>query len=905
MRILYFTSVRIGRKIGFWLAAALVSLSVGAQTGVICGSVCDGKTQEPLIGASVVLAGTTVGAITDIDGQFRIERVEPGHYDVTASYVSYQPDTKKQVAVVAHQETVLRFELGTADLQLEGVTVVARKNEESEHILLMERQKATVSVENIGAKEMSVKGISNVADGVKKLTGISMVGSGQLFVRGLGDRYSLTTVNGLVVASPNPDHKLIPLDLFPASAVKNITVNKVFQASSYADYAGAHIDIATKEQTGADFLTLSLSTGGDVNALFQDFYSSDKSSGRRVKNLPQSVKNMTSKEFANYVKHNDPFGTSFSIDKKKAHPRLNIGLGWGHTWELGKGELSVLLSGGMRNDYAIQEGSTATTLTAQGTKLNEFASDSYTYQTQASALGHVGYQFASGDQISYSLFFTQQTDDVWRDRVGFDSEGNNLEGSNSVYHLYRLMNHQLLGKHSWNDRFTLEWKGAYGITSSDEPDRRQVMFRRDEKGGYSLFKLNQQETMRFFGELDEKVGTGDLRLTYHFNDQNLIRMGGAYMDKRRDYYSTRFYYNLNRLNPVIDNIYNTDAYLNHENVANGTLVISKNTQPKYSYDAANSIAAFFVESDFYPLGERLLVNVGLRYEHARQRVDYGKDSGEIERSVLTSDDFLPALNLKYMLNEEQALRFACSRTVTRPQFIEMAPFLYQESYGSASVRGNADLKNGYDYNLDLRYEWFKGKDLYSATAYFKYLDSPIERIQELAGGSAVHSFMNADKGIAAGIELELRKAITTDWKVGMNAAWMYTHVSLPEEGVYTDKSRALQGASPFLGNADVTWSPTWKGGQPLNVTLLYNLQGSRIYTVGINQLGNIKENTRHTLDLNAQYQVNNHWSMKVQAKNLLGSTVRFHQEVASTGEEQEVENYQTQVALELGVSYKF
>ena len=893
------------RKLGLLLLGTFLSLSLWAQTGVICGTVFDGQLKEPLIGASVVIEGTTIGAITDFDGNFRIENLKPGSYSVTSSYVSFQSETKQQVKVVAHQEAVIRFELHAADLQLEGVTVVAQKNMESENVLLMERKKASVSVESIGAKEMSVKGISNVADGVKKLTGISMVGGDQLFVRGLGDRYSLTTMNGLVVASPNPDNKLIPLELFPASAVKNITVNKVFQASNYADYAGAHIDIATKENIGDDFLNLSFSVGGQVNSLLSDFYTSDKNSGNRVKNLPQFIKDMTSKEFAEYSKKNDPFGTSFSIKRKTALPDMKIGLGLGKSWELGTGKLSLLATGGVSNDYEVREGSTVTTLTAQGTKLNEFTSDNYIYKTQASALASLAYRFASGDYISYSFFYTRQTDDTWKDRWGFDSEGNNLEGSNSIYHIYRLMNHQLTGSHQLGKRWTIDWKGAYGITSSDEPDRRQVMFRRGEDGSYSLFRLNQQETMRFFGELDEKAGTGDMRLTYHFNDHNLIRFGGAYLDKKRDYYSTRFYYNVNRLNPVINNIYDTDGYLNQTNVANGTLVINKNTQPKYKYSAKNEIAAFFVESDFMPVGEKLLVNLGVRYEHANQWVRYAKDSGEEATATLTKDDFLPALNLKYMLDEEQVLRFAFSRTVTRPQFIEMAPFLYQESYGSASVRGNAELQNGYDFNFDLRYEYFKGGDMYSVTGYFKHLDAPIERIQELSGGSAVHSFMNADKGLAAGLELEVRKKIAQAWRVGMNASWMYTHVSLPENGVYTEKSRALQGASPFLGNADITWSPELRAGQLLNISLLYNLQGPRIYTVGINKVGNIREASRHTLDLNANLALNEHLDIKFQAKNLLNSTIRFHQEIAETGEDKEVEHYKTHTALELGVSYKF
>lgn len=887
------------------ITALTLSFSIYAQTGTICGTVFDSKLKEPLIGASVLIDGTTTGAITDIDGYFRIEGVKPGKYNVSASYVSYQTETKKDISVVALQEAVLRFELGDANLQLENVVVVGRKNRESENVLMLERQKASVSVEHLGAREMSAKGISNVADGVKKLSGISLAGAGQLFVRGLGDRYSITTMNGLVIASPNPDYKLIPLDLFPSSIVQNITVSKVFQASTFADYAGAHIDITTKENPGKDYLSVSLSTGGRVNTLFDDFRYSDKSGGLRIKNLSQSIKDMSSKDFTEYVTKQDPFDGGFSTHKKQALPELSVGLSFGKSWNIGQNKLNLIGAFGVSNDYETRIGSYVTTLTAQGTQLNEFTSNSYSYQTKASALVGLGYQFSNTNRIRYNFFYSRLTDDTYKSRIGFDSEGNNLEGSNSVYHLYSLINNQIDGEHIFG-KWTINWNGGYGITASDEPDRKQAMFLRKDDGELALFKLNRQETMRFFGELDEKAGTGDLRFKYNFNELNLIRFGGAYLNKERDYFSTRFFYNLNKLDPQIDNIYDTDGFLNQENIANGTIVIDKNQQPKFSYFAGSEVIAAFAETDFYPIG-KLLINAGIRYEKANQWVRYWNDAAQEKYTELNSDDILPALNIKYAIDNNQALRFGASRTVTRPQFIEMAPFLYQESYGSASIRGNDQLQNGYDYNVDLRYEYISGAgDMYSVTGYFKHLDSPIERVQEVSGGSAVHSFLNAGKGTAMGLEAEIRKTFSPEWRAGANISWMYTQVKLPEEGVvYTDKKRALQGASPYLGNADITYSPGFESGNKLSLTLLYNLQGPRIHTVGINTLGNVKETARHSLDFNAGYALNSKLNFKFQAKNLLNSTIRFRQEVVGTGKEEEVETYKTNTALEVGVSYNF
>ncbi len=890
------------------LFGSILALTARAQTGVICGTVTDAKFKEPLIGATVSIEGTTMGAITDMDGNFRLENIQPGKYALIASYVSYQAKTIKDISVVARQETVVRIELSEADLQLEGVTVVGRKNMESENVLLLERKTASVSVENMGAKEMTIKGISNVADGVKKLTGISMVGTGQLFVRGLGDRYSLTTMNGLVVASPNPDNKLIPLDLFPASAVKNITVSKVYQASAFGDYAGAHIDVGTKENTGNDFFTVSFSAGGRTNAFLGDFYTSDKNRGIGVKNLSSSIKDMTGKEFGSFVKKNDPFGTSFNIRNKTTLPDMNVGLGFGKSWEWGSGKLSLLGSGGFKTDSEIQTDSYEAVLTAQGEKKSAFHSDDYNFQTQANGLLSLGYQFENADMINYSLLYSRMTEDIYKHRWGDTYDFTNLEGSNSIYHVYTLMNHQLAGTHSLGKKWKLNWKGAYGITSSDEPDRRQLMFRRSDNGELRLFTNDKNASSRFFGELDEKVGTGDLHLTYNLDDKNLIRFGGAYLNKKRDYYSTFFFYDFSRMpsSVVIDNVYEADKYVNADNFANGYYTISKSSEPKYSYNAKSEITAVFAESDFYPLGDRLLVNAGLRFEHARQTVDYWTDGGSGKVSELETNDFLPALNLKYNLTDEQAVRASFSRTVTRPQFIEMAPFDYQESFGGASVRGNEELKNGYDFNVDLRYEYITGSgDMFSVGGYYKYLDSPIERVQKISGGYIFHTFMNATKGHAAGLEAEIRKALTPAWRFGVNAAYMFTRVKLPEDGVYTDKERALQGASPFLGNADVTFTPQLGGKRNLSLVLLYNLQGPRIYTVGINKLGNVKEQTRHTLDFNARYALNDHWKLKLQVKNLLNSTIRFKQEVTDTGKEEEVERYKTNTKVEVGVTYKF
>ena len=260
----------------FFFILLLVLSTMTAMAGNIKGTVLDKQTKEPLTGATIQITGTAQGVVADIDGNYTLN-VNDGTYTITVRYIGYKDILLNSIKVKA--ETLLNFEMESDAQALGEVSVVAKKNLEGERALQMERQKATLAIENLGAKEMSIKGISNVEEGVKKITGISIASAGQLIVRGLGDRYSTTTLNGLPIASPNPDNKLIPLDIFPASTVQNITVSKVYDASAFADYSGAHIDISTKENVGSDFLSISFNAGGKFNTLGKDFYRMDSFSG--------------------------------------------------------------------------------------------------------------------------------------------------------------------------------------------------------------------------------------------------------------------------------------------------------------------------------------------------------------------------------------------------------------------------------------------------------------------------------------------------------------------------------------------------------------------------------------------------------------------------------------------------
>jgi outer membrane receptor protein involved in Fe transport len=297
-------------------------------------------------------------------------------------------------------------------------------------------------------------------------------------------------------------------------------------------------------------------------------------------------------------------------------------------------------------------------------------------------------------------------------------------------------------------------------------------------------------------------------------------------------------------------------------------------------------------------------------------VNYAEDGGKLQRRDLNSNDLFPAMNLRYQLDKRNSLRFSFSRTVTRPSFIEMAPFLYQESYGSAQIRGNADLKNGYNYNLDLRYEFFgENGDMFSATAYYKHLEDPIEQIQQLSGGATIHSFQNANNGMAAGLEVEFRKELIRDLRLGANASFMYTDVKLPEGGAYTNTQRALQGASPYLVNAGMFYQHDDKG---ISASLLYNRIGKRIESVGVpmqdqnEDIPDIYEMPRNSLDLTFSKKIGKAVEIKAGIQDMLSSKIEYKQFVKLTDKnggkrerEQLVRSYRPGVDINVGVSLKF
>ena len=262
----------LSKKIGLFFLLLFFYFTIQAQTGTIRGTITDAKTNEPLIGASVLIAGTTHGAAADLDGNYVIQNVPSGTHSLVVSYVAYESVTKAGVVLQNNQEIVVDIQMTSDDISLEEVEVVARANRESENILLMEQRQALVATQAVGARELSRKGIGDARAAVAQVSGISrQEGVKNVFVRGLGDRYNVTLLNGFPILSEDPEYKNIALEFFGTDVIQNIGVNKVFSGSSYADVGGAIIDITSKELVGDRAFNIDLSAGLNSAAIILIF----------------------------------------------------------------------------------------------------------------------------------------------------------------------------------------------------------------------------------------------------------------------------------------------------------------------------------------------------------------------------------------------------------------------------------------------------------------------------------------------------------------------------------------------------------------------------------------------------------------------------------------------------------
>ncbi|MBB3698164.1 TonB-dependent receptor [Flammeovirga yaeyamensis] len=910
----------------------LTTAATFAQKGIVKGTVKDADTGEEVIGASVSLEGTTTGASSDVFGNFQFT-APAGTYNVIASFIGYKKTTQ-EITVVEGQETVLNLTLAIDAQELEAVEIVGKANTESAGALMVERQKADVMIQAIGAEEMSVKGISDVEDAVTNVTGITKVESKGLFVRGLGDRYNNATVNGLVVPSTDPGKKVIDLGLFSSDIVRNIDINKTFNPALYGDFAGATVDVVTKDYPEEGFFNVGLSGAYNTQATGQEFRTFQDGDSEFLgfsgngRALPAEM---------NDRQVPDAYNNSYTPSTINAMPNIGVKLSGGNLYEFDNGmALGFIAAGSFDNKYNIYEG-VKNTYRAEGSTINAYDSKEYEYSTKTTAMGNLFFKINDKNSVSFNNFFINQSSNSNLELFGKHEELGRTEPvfrTRNTYEQSTVNIHQLVGDHKFgvNDRLKLTWGGGYSKSNAQEPDRRQITYRDldyDAEGDIAsgrLFANAPDDSHRFWSDMNEDTYSFKLATSYGFgeyNDNNdtyrhNISVGYNSFFKQRDFEWWMSTLSIVGRAPRLD-INDPQSGLN-DAFEDGSVEYKPIVRYDTKFSATQNVNAFYADYGFDIVPSKLKMNVGARYEKGYQEVVYKQENTTDPNApdiinTKETDNILPSLGLKYTVNEKSNVRFAASQTLIRPLMSELIPFRFTYANGQKIV-GNPDLESSQVTNIDLKYEIFPNSgELFSVGVFGKKIENSIELVTK-ASAITEFEYVNAGESFVAGIEVEVNKRLSNvfqnggDWlnrsTVGANLTLLTSETDLSNaEGLFTNKKRAMFGASPYMINIDASHEANLFSDNVTSIfTVTYNTFGDRLAAAGAQGAGDIYERSYGTLNFIWKNRIGEKMGLNLTMKNLLNPDITLEQEFTN-GTTGVVETYKRGVEAKISFTYSF
>lgn len=910
-------------KLNFLAAALLFGVVTYAQdTKTIKGHIYDtANNNEPLAYATVMLQNTSIGAETDENGYFEIE-CEQGSYLLEASYTGYQT-------------FVLPYDTGSTDevninmtpeeANLDELVITVNNRKSSETALLSEQRKSLEIKQQIGAQELSRKGVGDVAAAVAKTAGISQQeGSNNVYVRGLGDRYNSTTLNGLPVPSNDPEKKNINLELFSTDIVEYISIDKTFNSRNTGDFGGGNVDILSKDFKDSGLFEIELGGKANTNAL---------NKGSEFV-LPQGPSKMG---YASYGKPNNALnGYNFenSLQPESAGPiGGNFGLKAGKSFFIGEtGKLNLFATASFDNGFTYREGINQSA-SAQGAKLKSFTQEKFSQTTNTTGMFNANYHVNNNHRLAYNFLYINSSD-LSRDTYtgsdrDFEGDHDSLLVQRGTFIQNTVLINQLLGNHKLNEKLGFDWAVSYNTIESDMPDRTQnKMFYWKDSDTYTLAQRTITDNHRYFQNLKEDEIAANLALNYKLgvdengNEKGKVTIGYNGRVKKRDFEAIQYNFRISgdALTSAV-NPNNLDTFFNQQNYASGLFDISAFAgDTPQTYNGEQNIHAGFANLE-YRLTDKFSAVVGLRYEKIDQTVQWRTQLDAIEQTnKFNRNEFLPNLSLKYELSTVQNLRLAASKTYTLPQFKERARFIYEDV--TEIKVGNPYLYPSQNYNLDLKWEIFPMNDeVISVAAFGKYIQDPINEITMASSTNDITWVNIGDKGYVYGAEFEIKKRLfdfggtnTNNLFGGLNVSYMKTNQEIDAEKIRRETNGLINtnfdfdrssftGASDLLLNADVSYVTEWNEGRGMTATVAYTHYSDRLYALGVESKGNLIDKGMGSLDFILKTKIHKNFALDFAARNILNPEFRRIQDNASGAID--AVTYKRGAFFSLGAKYTF
>jgi hypothetical protein len=860
-----------------------------AQQGTIRGTVYDAATGETMYGVTVIIKGTQNGGISDFDGKFQIT-VAPGTHTLQASFISFITLEINEVTVDAGKVTLIdNLQLQEAITELETFVIAAEMSRFTEGALLNIKKKSNYLIDGISSTGFKRIGDGDAAAASQRVPGVSVEGGKYVYVRGLGDRYTKSILNGMDLPGLDPDRNTLQMDIFPTNILDNIIVIKSFTPELGADFTGGIVNLETKDFPDEPVFSISGSLGYNPSMHLNSNYLTSKGSSTDFLGFDNGLRdiptgNRTDIPFLANAFGNAAAATDYTNILKSFNPNLaamqerstmnhSFGISKGDQKSIGDKTIGYNFALSYKNDVDYYEN-------AQFNRFGKSADPDITdLDIRESQIGNYGVSNVliggilglalKSDASKYKINLLHLQNGESKagifDFIGSD-QGSDFTAfqHNIEYNQRSLTNILLNGSHYLNEgKWEIDWKISPTKSSIKDPDIRFTRIKND--AGLSI-STESGLPERIWRNLEEDNIASKVDFIYKIQPESKFRFGTAHTYKNRSFNVRSFQFNAGS-NPVSDN---PDDFLEPENLWTRENTGGVNFTPTFlprntnQYEADVNMLAGYVSAEFAPT-DKLKAIIGVRAENYQQRYTGEDQTGDFSfdnETVIDDLDLFPSVNLVYNLVDNQNLRFSYSKTIARPSLKEasyanildpltgrtfIGGFFPDVNVATNEVIWDGNLKTTDISNLDIRWELFQpGGQTVSISSFYKSFRNPIEIVQYV---QIANNFQprNVGDGRLFGLEVELRKNLSfaserlqdfsingnvtvIESQIDMNPTEFQSRIDNARTGENITSTRQMAGQAPYIVNFGLTYEGL---DNFVNAALFYNVQGETLQFVGI------------------------------------------------------------------------
>lgn len=864
--------------------------SVFAQnTGTVSGKAVDSQTGDAIIGANVLIEGTTYGAATDLDGKYIIKNVPVGNYNVVVSYLSYSKTKILNIKVDEGKNSVVNAALTPEAIQVGEVIVTDKKDNSYESALLNQQKKSINISDGISAEQIKRSTDATTADALKRVSGITLSEDKFVYVRGTSERYSGALLNNSPLASTEPDKKSFAFDLIPSNLIENSVVVKSFTPDNPGNFTGGLIKVSTVDFPSERSLNVSYSTSyiPDVTTKSiytysggkNDFWGIDDGTRSLPGNFPSDLSTISSDSVYKVAKE---MSNIWKVENKKAPINQSFGLTYGDRFSIFDQEFGIISSLSYKSSYN-SNSITSKEFNADGiSRRFDLQGIKSKYSVLWGGLLNISYKFNDFNKIGFRNSFTVNADDevVQLDGIQYDKS---LDSRNTALRFVSrsLYTGQLFGESYFPiiNGLQINWRASYSKSHRDEPDYRRYTYGRDISSSdpYSII-LSQQPTLglggRYYSQLNENSRGLGLDITAPFGEIN-FKAGLSFENADRSFNSRLISMVSQPSTAVRLYTHAIDSIFAPKNFSRGGFAIQEyiNGTNNYTTKQATTGSYLMIDLPFDLFDQNFRFIGGLRNEVATQQLRTLDFTGRFPINVdRLETDILPSINLIYKLSEEMNLRLSFTRTMNRPEFREIAPFTYYDFETQTSIEGNETLESAKISNYDIRYEMFPGiGELISFSLFYKELRNAIEKTVVVTSFGEARSFANAPFARNYGFEIEARTTLgklldyLSNFSLVGNYTWVKSEIDDVNNSISGQSKRPLQGQSPYIINFSLNYRHQEFG---TSATISFNKIGRRILEVADQYGDDIYEESRDLFDFVLSQEITQYLSMKFAIKDI-------------------------------------